>query len=116
MTPVMVKFTEGTHSLEFTKEGYAIGTTPLEVTPDELPGGSITFELGGLSADTVELRDGTVLLGDVISANLTEVVIRVKGEEQKYDRNRIRKIMLVGRQVVQQPSVAQPITSPAAPK
>jgi hypothetical protein len=113
VTPIMVKFTEGSHTLEFSKEGYATGTTPLEVTPDELPGGSITFELGGLSADTVEMRDGTVLLGDVISASLTQVVVRVNGQEQMIDRNRIKKIILVERQVIQQLPVTQPVAQPA---
>ena len=114
VTPLMGKFAEGSHVLEFSKDGYATGTTPLEVTPEELPGGSITFEMGGLSADTVELRDGTVLLGDVISATLTEVVVRVNGQEQKIERNRVRKVMFVERQTVQQPAVTQPVT-PAAP-
>lgn len=112
LTPIMVKFTEGLHTLEFSKEGYATGSTPLEITPDELPGGSITFELGGLSADTIELRDGTVLLGDVMSANLTQVVVRVNGQEQTLDRNRVKKIMLVERQIVQQPLTVQPAPAP----
>jgi hypothetical protein len=78
-TPVMVRLTVGTHQLDLTKEGYAPGTTPLEVTSDELPGGSITVELGGLSRDTVELRDTSVVLGDVVSMSLTQVVVRVEG-------------------------------------
>jgi hypothetical protein len=57
-TPVRVRFAVGMHALDLTKEGYAPGSTPMEVTPEELPGGSITVELGGLSRDTVELRDG----------------------------------------------------------
>jgi hypothetical protein len=80
ITPVMVRLTVGTHSLDLTKEGYAPGNTPLEVTPDELPGGSVTVELGGLSRDTVELRDGTMLLGDVVSVSLTSVAVRVGRE------------------------------------
>jgi PEGA domain len=39
VTPRVVDFTIGTHTLEFTKEGYAAGSTPLEVAADELPGG-----------------------------------------------------------------------------
>jgi hypothetical protein len=49
-------------------------------------------ELGGLSRDTVELRDGTMLLGDVVSVSLTSVVVRVDGKEATYARNRIKKI------------------------
>ncbi|HEX6822077.1 MAG TPA: PEGA domain-containing protein [Candidatus Sulfotelmatobacter sp.] len=107
-TPMMVRLTVGTHQLDLTKEGYAPGHTPIEVTSDELPGGSITVELGGMSRDTVELRDGTVLLGDVISMSMTEVVVRVDGKDQSYARNLIQKIMLVERVVQQQPAIVQP--------
>jgi hypothetical protein len=91
ITPVLVRFAVGSHKLEAAKEGYAPGSTPLEVTADELPGGSVTIELGGMSRDTVELRDGTVLLGDVISMTMLEVVVRVDGKDQKYLRNQIRR-------------------------
>jgi len=115
-TPVMVKLTIGSHNLDLTKEGYAPGGTPLEVTPDELPGGSITVELGGLSRDTVELRDGTVLLGDVLSMSLTSVVVSVNGKEQTLERNQVKKMMLVERQITEQPIVMPPATSPPQPK
>jgi len=113
-TPKMVNLSVGTHVLEFSKEGYATGSTPLEVTQDELPGGSISFELGGLSRDTVELRDGNVLTGDVISMSMTSVVIRVEGKDQSYDRNRIKKIILVERELTHQAPVVQ--TDPASPR
>jgi hypothetical protein len=58
------------------------------------------------------LRDGTVLLGDVISMTMLEVVVRVDGKDQKYLRNQIRKIMLVEREVQQQPAIVQPATGP----
>jgi hypothetical protein len=108
MTPVIVRFTVGTHQLDMTKEGYAPGNTPLDVTSDELPGGSITVELGGLSRDTVELRDGTVVLGDVISMSMTEVVVRVEGKDQNINRNQVKKMMLVERVITEQPPVTQP--------
>src|SRR6202140_5262218 len=111
ITPVMVKLTIGSHNLDLIKEGYAPGSTPLEVTPDELPGGSITVELGGLSRDTVELRDGTVVLCDVVSVSMTQVVLRADGKDQTYDRNQVKKITLVERQVIQQPSISQPAQS-----
>jgi len=107
-TPVMVRLTVGSHTLAFSKEGYSPGSTPLEITPDELPGGSISFEMGGLSRDTVELRDGSVLQGDVISVSMTSVVMRVDGKDQTYSRNQVRKIMLVEREIVQQPVVTAP--------
>jgi hypothetical protein len=114
LTPKTVDFTIGTHTLEFSKLGYANGSIPLEVGADELPGGSVSFELGGLSQDTVELRDGTTLLGDVLSMSLATVVVRVDGKDQKYDRNQIKKIILVERITTQQAPVAQPV--PSKPK
>ncbi len=113
LTPVMVRLTVGTHQLDLTKDGYAPGATPLEITPDELPGGSITVELGGLSRDTIELRDGSVVLGDVISMSMTQVIVRVDGKEQGYDRNVVKRLILVEREVTQQPPVVQP--APAHP-
>jgi hypothetical protein len=107
-TPVMVRLAVGPHQLDLIKEGYAPGSTPLDVTPDELPGGSITVELGGLSRDTVELRDGTVLLGDVISLSMTEVVVHVDGKDQSYPRNLVKKVMFVERVIEQHPAVVQP--------
>lgn len=67
ITPVTVALSVGNHNLTFSKEGYATGSTPVEIKADDAPGGSITLELGGLARDNVELRDGTVLRGDVRS-------------------------------------------------
>ena len=41
----------GTHQLPLTKERYAPGNTPVDLSAEELPGGGITVELGGLSRD-----------------------------------------------------------------
>lgn len=97
--------------LAFSKEGYASGNTPVEIKPDEAPGGSITIDLGGLSRDNLELRNGTVIQGDVLSVNMTTVVVRVNGLDQTYDRNQVQKIILVERD-----TVPQPITVPATPQ
>ena len=114
-TPVMVRLTVGTHQLALVKEGYAPGNTPVDVTADELPGGSITVELGGLSRDTVELRDGSVVLGDVLSMSMTEVVVRADGKEQTISRNQVKKIMLVERVIQERPVIVQPAQA-AQPK
>jgi len=103
VTPRVASLTVGSHTLEFSKEGYATGTTPVEVSPDEMPGGGITFELGGLSRDTLELRNGSVVLGDVLSMSMTTVTIRVNGEDKTYDRNQVQKIILVERITTQNP-------------
>jgi hypothetical protein len=113
ITPVMVRLTVGPHQLDLTKDGYAPGMTPLEITPDELPGGSITVELGGLSRGTVELRDGSVVLGDVISMSMTQVMLRVDGRDQTYDRNQVKRLILVERQILQQAPMVQSV--PAQP-
>jgi len=99
LTPAKINVTVGTHQLELNKEGFAVGTTPLEVAPDEAPGGSITITLGGLTDDTIELRDGSILTASVLSMTLESVVIEVNGQRQTLDRNRIKKIFLVERTV-----------------
>ena len=112
-TPKIVKVAVGKHMLEFTKEGFTPGRFPMEIAPDDTSGGSISYELGASAHDTVELRDGTVLNGDVESVSATEVVVRMGGQDHEYDRNLVKKIMLVEREVTLQPSVTQPV--PAQP-
>lgn len=97
ITPITIRVPSGSHNLELQKEGYAVAKTPLDVNPDEAPGGSVTITMGGLANDTVELRDGSVLTGDVISMNLESVVMSMEGNQQTIDRNRIKKILLVER-------------------
>ena len=109
LTPKIVDFSIGAHVIELSKEGYAAVTTPLDVGADEVVGGSVSFELGGLSQDTVALRDGTTVLGDVMSLSLTAVVVRVDGKERKYDRNQVKKIILIERVTTQQTPVTQPL-------
>ncbi len=112
ITPRIAEFTVGMHTIDLSKEGYAPASSPLEVTGDEVEGGGISFELGGLSNDTIQLRDGTTVLGDVLSLSMTSVAVRVEGKEQKYDRNEVKKIILVQRITSQSP-VKQ--TLPAKP-
>jgi hypothetical protein len=111
ITPATVNLTVGNHILEFSKDGYASGSTPVDIKSDEAPGGSITFELGGLSRDNLQLRDGNVIQGDVISMSMTSVVVRIDGKDQTFDRNQVKEIVLVEREATQQPTVAQPTTS-----
>lgn len=104
-TPIGIKVTEGKHDLEFSLAGYRTGHFPLVIAPDELSRGSVTFELGGVSYDTVELRDGTVINGDVQYVNATQVAVTVGGELQAYDRNLVKRILPVQREM--------PATGPA---
>src|SRR5208282_2231356 len=63
-TPKLVQLAVGKHSLVFTKEGFTTGNFPLEISPDDVSGGSVSYELGTSAHDTVELRDGSVLSCD----------------------------------------------------
>ncbi len=108
VTPRQVEFTVGKHMLEFSTAGYRNGSFPLEIGPDDVSGGNISFELGGLSHDTVELRDGSTLLGDVLSMDGTSVVVRVAGKLQSLDRNMVKRILLVEREPTETQGQAAP--------
>jgi hypothetical protein len=93
ITPQVLSMAPGRHVLEFSKEGYATASTPVEVAANA-PAGSVEIELNPLTVDTVVLQDGTVLLGDVVSMTATAVNISVKGKPAKLDRNRVARIVL----------------------
>ena len=101
-TPKIIKVAVGKHMLEFSKEGFNPGKFPFEIGPDDASGGSVSFELGTSAHDTVELRDGSVLTGDVVSLSGMEVVIRVGGSDQHLERNLVKRILLVQRQASEQ--------------
>jgi hypothetical protein len=105
VTPQMLAIAPGKHVLEFSKEGYATASTPVEIAENAMPG-SVELELNRLTLDTVVLRDGTVLLGNLISVTGTGVNINVKGKPMKLERNRVARIVLGERK----PSVATPAT------
>jgi hypothetical protein len=97
-TPMVAKVVPGTHNLTFVKEGYNSGTYPLVVHEDDISGGTVTFELGSSAHDTVELRDGSVLTGDLETIDATQVVIRIGGNDQKIARNMVKRVLLVERE------------------
>jgi hypothetical protein len=96
-TPKMVQVGVGKHELEFSKEGYNTGHFPLEIGPDDVSGGSMSYELGTSAHDTLEMRDGTVISGDLESMTATDVTVRIAGGMQSFDRNKIKRILLVER-------------------
>jgi hypothetical protein len=96
-TPKLVQLAVGKHSLAFTKEGFNTGTFPLEIGPDDVSGGSVSYELGNSSHDTLELRDGTVLNCDLVSVSGMEIRVRVAGTIQSLDRNKVKRILLTER-------------------
>jgi hypothetical protein len=98
-TPRMMTVGAGHHTLTFAKEGFTTGTFPLDISPNDLSGGSVSYELGAPSFDSIELRDGTVLSGDLVSISGMDVEIRVGGAIQHIDRNQIKRVMFVHRDV-----------------
>ncbi|MGA7288062.1 MAG: hypothetical protein WBX02_08205, partial [Terriglobales bacterium] len=69
----------------------------LEISPDDASGGSVSYELGTSSHDTVELRDGSVLSGDLVSVSGMEIRVRVAGTIETLDRNKVKRILLTER-------------------
>jgi hypothetical protein len=96
-TPRMITVGAGRHTLIFTKEGFAAGTFPLEISRNDVSGGTVSFELGASAFDSIEMRDGSVLNGDLVSIEGMDVEIRVGGVLQHIDRNKIKRVMLVVR-------------------
>jgi len=97
-TPKLVQVGVGKHILEFSKEGFNVGHFPLEIAPNDASGGSVSYELGASAHDTIEMRDGSVLNGDLESVSATDVVIRIGGSLQHFTRNQIKRISLVERE------------------
>lgn len=102
ITPKIADLGVGKHMLEFEKEGFNIGHFPLEIGPNDTSGGSVSYELGTSAHDTIELRDGSVLTGDLESMSATDVVVRVGGALQHFDRNQVKRILLVEREAAAQ--------------
>ncbi|MGO9403091.1 MAG: PEGA domain-containing protein [Terriglobales bacterium] len=106
VTPQVLPMAPGKHVLEFSKEGYRTESAPVEIAENALPG-SVELELNPLTLDTVVLRDGRVLLGNVTSVTNTGVNINVKGKAMKLERSRVARIVLGGRK----PSAGTPATA-----
>ena len=96
-TPKIVELGLGKHMLDFSKDGFTTGHFPLEMGPRDTSGGSVSYELGAALRDTVELRDGTVISGDLVSITGMEVQMRIGGTTQTFDRNQIKRILLTPR-------------------
>lgn len=94
-TPKIVQVAPAKHLLVFSKEGFNSGTFPLETTRDDVSGGSVSYELRTSAHDTLELRHGSVLSGNVQSMSATEVLIPVGGTVQHLSRNQVKRIVLI---------------------
>lgn len=98
-TPRLITVGAGHHTLTFTKEGFNNGAFPLDISQNDVSGGSVTFELGAAAYDTIELRDGSVLNGDLVSISGMDVEIRVGGAIQHISRNEVKRLLLVEREM-----------------
>jgi hypothetical protein len=87
----------GSHVLEFDKEGFNHGKYPFAVGPSDVSGANVSYELGTSAHDTIELRDGSIVSGDLLSISATDVVVKVGGSAQNFSRNQIKRISLVQR-------------------
>jgi hypothetical protein len=96
-TPKLIDVAIGKHTLGFEKEGFNQGKFPLEITSHDASGGSVSYELGSAAHDTIELRDGSVLTGDLVSVSGMQVEIRIGGNAQTFDRNQVKRILLTER-------------------
>ncbi len=106
VTLQVLSIAPGKRVLEFSKEGYATESTPVEIAENAMPG-SVELELNPLTLDTVVLRDGTALLENLISVTGTGVNINVQGKPMQLKRSRVARIVLGGRK----PSVGTPATT-----
>jgi PEGA domain len=98
VTPRLISIGAGKHTLVFYKDGFTAGTFPLEISPNDVSGGTVSFELGASAFDSIELRDGSVLNGDLVSVSGMDVEVRIGGVFQHIDRNKIKRVLLVERQ------------------
>jgi hypothetical protein len=96
-TPKLIDVGIGKHMLGFEREGFNPGKFPLEITSHDTSGGSVSYELGSAAHDTIELRDGSVLTGDLVSVSGMQVEIRIGGNAQTFDRNQVKRILLTER-------------------
>ena len=99
-TPKIIEVAVGKHVLEFSKEGFNSGKFPLEMSSHDASGGSVSYELGSAAHDTIELRDGSVLSGDLVSITGMQVQVRIGGNTQTFDRNQVKRILLTERDPV----------------
>lgn len=99
-TPKIIEVATGKHELIFSKEGFNTGKFPLEITNRDASGGSVSYELGSAAHDTIELRDGSVLSGDLVSVNGMQIQLRIGGNVQTFDRNQVKRILLTQRDPV----------------
>ncbi len=100
-TPQTLMLMPGKHAFEFAKEGYQTENSTIEITASSLQ--SVNLELNPATQDTLVLRDGAVVQGDVSSVTLTSVTVSVKGKVKRYDRNQVARVVFVEHKTPKKP-------------
>jgi hypothetical protein len=113
-TPRLIRVGVGDHTLTFSQEGFTTGTFPLQIGPNDVSGGTVNYQLGAAAFDSVELRDGSVLNGDVVSISGMDVQVRVGGVIQHLDRNAVKRIIFTQR-ATPEATPPLPAAAPAQP-
>lgn len=104
MTPAVIGIPAGKHLLEFSKEGYATASSPVDIVENSMPG-SVDIDLNPLSVDTVILHDGKVLLGNVTSVTGASVSVNVKGKTTQIARSHVARIVFGQKRAAGTPKV-----------
>lgn len=92
VTPQLLAIAPGKHTLEFSKEGYTSASAPLEIADNAMPG-SVNVDLTALTSDTVVLRDGSVLTGNVSALTASSITVNVKGKPTRLARARVARVV-----------------------
>jgi hypothetical protein len=100
-TPKTLRVPLGHHDLEASRSGYRTVQYPIDADMS-LNGGRIDLELGTTVHDTLELRDGSIVSGDILSMDAEKITIIVAGQNQSIERNRVSRVLLVQRLPVSQ--------------
>lgn len=111
-TPKLILVGQGKHELTFSKEGFQNGAFPIEISANDASGGSVNFQLALAQFDTIELRDGTVLNGELDSIQGMDVVVRIGDTVQHIDRNKIQRILMIQREPAAPSAVPAVATKP----
>jgi len=98
-TPKIVDVAIGTR-LNSAKRVSIQGSSRLKLLRVMRPAEVSATNWGSPAHDAIELRDGSVLSGDLVSISGMQVQVRVGGNTQRFDRNQIKRILLTERDPV----------------
>jgi len=94
-SPVTMSVAVGSHVIALSKDGYPGDSATITVAANQAAGKTYSFELSGALHDTVELRDGTIISGEVVAMNESEVVVQTSDGQQRYVRALVKRVSFV---------------------